>query len=619
MKKLIILLCAMPFFCLAQTTTTAASALSVNSKIERVTVFLQGAQVERKGNSLLVKGRNELIFKGLSPYLDKESIRLKGDGNFTVLSVNFGINHIDEAQKRTEVAALETQQKALTAQSELEAISVSAWQYEIASLQKNDVVSSTQNGVKTADLKELMDYRTARLRETNLKIHESNKKITNWYEEKQKISAQLSEINAKSATYTGEITIVVNAEASGNANFDLSYSVSNASWQMSYDLRVKDVVSPMNLLYKANVQQQSGEDWKDVKLTFSTGNPTYNNAQPKVEPWYLRDEPYVQIMHNTAKPDATWEEGNSYGFDDSLDKKEDKSKITVRGARDDGNLYMVDGIRVSGSKLPPAQDVEKLDIVTGGLPAGMGDVSGGVVSVTTKSGSVRLSKKTKAKGRFTGDSGFQSPLRTTTTENLTNTLYEVGLPYTVLNDGKTYTAEIRNGVIPASYEYFTAPKESSDAYLTALVTNWDELQLVGGEAALYYEGTYMGKTLLNPDNTNDTLRISLGIDKGIVVQRTKLKEYAKKQFWGDKQSDERAYEIAIRNRKAQPINIIIEDHFPLSAQKEISVERIDAKDAKIDDNTGKLTWKQTIEPSKERKFVLHYKIKYPKGWNVKAD
>jgi Domain of unknown function (DUF4139)/N-terminal domain of unknown function (DUF4140) len=661
---------ASPLFSLAQDTTAKAAALPVNSKIEQVTVFLQGAQVQRKGSTMLTKGRNELIFKSLSPFLDKESIRLKGDGNFTVLSVNYAINHIDEQQKRSDVEKMETQREKIKQQIDLENIGVGAWQYEIASLQKNDVVSSTQNGVKTNDLKELMDYRTARLQETNLKIYNSNKKIADWYTEINKVNAQLSEINAKSATFTGEITIVVNAESAGNAKFDLSYSVGNASWQMTYDLRVKDVASPMNLLYKANVQQQSGEDWKDVKLVFSTGNPTFNNTQPTVQPWYLR-------MGSVGYDDNTVSGGIS-------DANEGRG-ITVRGSRSDGNVVMVDGkietippvyetvteqilVKPARKKIvevateysnateqvmvSPAtkkwENGREIDIPAEyktitkrqpqapatfreiEIPAEYKTITKQVLKQDAQTRYVNMPTEYKAKKAKAGATfEDKSPLNITSSDNITNTLYEVGLPYTVLNDGKTYTAEIRNGVIPASYEYFVAPKQSTDAYLTALVTNWDELQLVSGEAALYYEGTYMGKTRLNPDNTNDTLRISLGIDKGIVVQRTKLKEFAKKQFWGDKQSDERAYEIAIRNRKAQVINIIIADQFPLSAQKEITVERMEYKDTKtertdykaanLDENTGKITWKQTIEAAKERKFVLHYKVKYPKGWRVEVD
>lgn len=564
---------------------TNSVATPVATTIAQVTVFLEGAQIQRVGKATLDKGRNEFVFKALSPYLDKESIRLKGEGNFTVLSVNYGVNHLDEQQKRSEVELLKTKIDQLDKQIALENIGVDAWRLEVASLQKNDVVSSTQNGVKTSDLKELMDYRTARLRETNLKIYESMDKVFGWNVEKRKINAQLAEINAKSVSTTGEITVVVNAETNGNTAFGLSYSVAHASWQMSYDLRVKDVASPMNLLYKANVQQQTGEDWKDVKLVFSTGNPNYDNTQPTLDTWYVRQEapPVSTVRFAPPVIVADKETKSIAGIAATTagvaqaDERAAGQGITYRGSRSDGNEIWIDGVR-------QRQEDDR--------------------------------EESKARADKSKD---QMPLAVAASQNITNTIYEVSLPYTVLNDGKTYTAEIRNGSVPAIYQYYIAPKKSTDAYLTALVTNWDELQLVSGEAALYYEGTYMGKTALNPDNTNDTLRISLGIDKGIVVQRNKLKEFAKKQSFGDKQSDERAYEIAIRNRHAQAVNLIVEDQFPVSAQREISVENIAYKEAKLDEKTGKLTWKTRIEGSKEQKFSLRYKIKYPKGWRVSAD
>ena len=263
----------------------AKNAVPVSTKIEQVTVFLQGAQVQRKGSAVLARGRNEFMFKGLSPYLDKESIRLKGDGgNFTVLSVNYSVNFMDEQQKRAEVSDLQTRNKELQGQIDLENLNIAVWQYEVNSLVKNDLVSSTQSGVKTADLKELMEYRTAKLRETNLKIYESNQKVQVFRENQAKITQQLMELNAKSSTQTGEIAIVVNAEMGGTAAFDLSYSVANASWFMSYDLRVKDVISPMGLLYKANVQQQTGEDWKDVKVPARAEHEKLNYSTDPIYP-----------------------------------------------------------------------------------------------------------------------------------------------------------------------------------------------------------------------------------------------------------------------------------------------------------------------------------------------
>ncbi len=80
----------------------------VETVIEKVTVFLNGAQVTRKGKTALPSGRSMLIFKQISPNIDKQSIQLKGDGAFTILSVTHQVNHLETQVKREEIAKLES-------------------------------------------------------------------------------------------------------------------------------------------------------------------------------------------------------------------------------------------------------------------------------------------------------------------------------------------------------------------------------------------------------------------------------------------------------------------------------------------------------------------------------
>ncbi|MBL7783421.1 MAG: carboxypeptidase regulatory-like domain-containing protein [Saprospiraceae bacterium] len=61
----------------------------------------------------------------------------------------------------------------------------------------------------------------------------------------------------------------------------------------------------------------------------------------------------------------------------------DGGAINIKGARSTGTNYYIDGIRVSGSP-PPVQDLEQLQVITGGLGAEYGDVTGGVISMVTK-------------------------------------------------------------------------------------------------------------------------------------------------------------------------------------------------------------------------------------------
>ena len=159
------------------------------------------------------------------------------------------------------------------------------------------------------------------------------------------------------------------------------------------------------------------------------------------------------------------------------------------------------------------------------------------------------------------------------------------------------------------------PKLDKQAFLTARLTGWEDYNLLDGQANLYFEGTYLGQTLLNTSAAEDTLQISLGRDKSIVVTRTKLKDLSKRTFLGDKKTASRAFEISIRNNKKQAINIIVEDQMPVSTQKEIEVDKQEYKEASLNETTGKLTWTLQIPAATDKKLGFKYAVKYPKDYH----
>ena len=79
--------------------------------------------------------------------------------------------------------------------------------------------------------------------------------------------------------------------------------------------------------------------------------------------------------------------------------------------------------------------------------------------------------------------------------------------------------DIENYSVPAQYEYRAVPKLSSNVYLTARITDWQKLNLVSGEANLFFENTFVGKSIIDAQQTSDTLQMSLGVDRGVVVKR----------------------------------------------------------------------------------------------------
>src|SRR6185436_16904910 len=141
-------------------------------------------------------------------------------------------------------------------------------------------------------LKDAADFQRMRLTEIYQKQMEIDKGIKKMEIELGKINLQLITLNQKADLSTSEIVVTVQAKENTTANFIVTYLVKKSGWYPTYDIRVKDISSPVNFQYKANVFQSSGEDWKDVKLFLSTGNPNEKSDKPSINPWYLRYQVY---------------------------------------------------------------------------------------------------------------------------------------------------------------------------------------------------------------------------------------------------------------------------------------------------------------------------------------
>lgn len=611
---------------------SAQTKKNLDSKIEKVTVFLEGAQVQRIAKTSLSAGKFELVFTNISPSIEKQSIQVKADGNITVLSVIHQQNFLKEQQKQDEIKEIEEQKETQTEKIALQKNILNVFKQEETMLVKNQQIGGANNGIKAVDLKEAADFQRNRLTEVYQKQMETDRAIKKMEIELGKMNKQLAELNQKADISTSEIHVTVNAKETTNSNFTITYLVKQSGWFPTYDIRVKDISSPINLQYKANVFQSSGEDWKDVKLFISSGNPNENGTKPVINPWYLKYVYAYQPRTNTIQ--STYSAGTVTGT--VTDEKGDPlpgASITIKGTRtgvsvDNNGQYRLlarpgDVLLVSGAGLEPTEAtigyggsvniaVKRLilagtEVVVTAL--GQGDSWG---SYSGSGYSTYDNKRYKKKKEETA-------INTTTSYQPTTTVYEIDDPYTILNDGKNYMVDIDGYEVDARYEYYAAPKLEADAFLTAKIVDWQELNLLPGDANLFFEGTFLGKSLLDVTNAGDTLNISLGKDKGVQVKRTLLKDFSSKRFIGSNKTATRQYEIVIRNNKQQPVSIIVEDQFPVSTQKEIEVQDRKYEGAKLDDDTQRITWQMTVNSKKENKVNFKYEVKYPKDKVLQLD
>lgn len=621
---------------------SAQSKKNIDSKIEKVTVFLEGAQVQRSAKTNLAAGKYELVFTNISPSIDKQSIQIKADDNVTVLSVIHQQNFLKEQQKQEEIKDIEIQKEAQIEKISLQRNILNVYKQEETMLAKNQQIGGANNGLKAVDLKEAADFQRSRLTEVYQKQMETDRAIKKMEIELGKMNKQLAGLNQKAEISTSEIHVTVNFKETTNSNFTITYLVKQSGWFPTYDIRVKDISSPINLRYKANVFQSSGEDWKDVKLFLSTGNPNEDGTKPVISPWYLKYVYAYQPAMNTIQ--GTYSPGSVKGrITDGKGNPVAGASVVVKGSKTgttaDQNGYYSINVADGNTTIV----ISSVGMETKEIPATVSGYSNVSLNADQKAMSEIVVTAYGLQGKVSGlqidddeNNNTQIRLRgissiknkdfkraenniTTINYQPTTTVYEIKDPFTILNDGKTYMADIDGYEIKAQYEYYAAPKIEPDAFLTARIADWQELNLLPGEANLFFEGTFLGKSFLDVTNANDTLNLSLGKDKGVVVKRTLLKDYSSKKFIGNNKTDTRQYEIVVRNNKQQPISIIIEDQFPVSTQKEIEVQDRKYEGAKLEDDTQKLTWQLTVEPKKDNKVNFKYEVKYPKDKALKLD
>jgi uncharacterized protein (TIGR02231 family) len=201
-------------------------------------------------------------------------------------------------------------------------------------------------------------------------------------------------------------------------------------------------------------------------------------------------------------------------------------------------------------------------------------------------------------------------VRTTTLE------YSIETPFTIPGNGKVHTVAVSSHSIPATYKHYVTPKLDRDAFLYARTTGWEDLGLLPGNANIFFEGTYVGQSHLQLDLPNDTLDISLGRDKGVVVERVRRKSSDQKGVLGNRRTVTIGWDITVRNTKASAIDLEVRDQFPLSPQSEVEVKLEDRGGAQVDEQRGLLTWNINLQPKASRKLGFSYVVKHPRDMPV---
>lgn len=522
---------------LATTTFAAEGERPIASKVSEVKVFLSGAQVSRTASSTIPAGTSLFVFTGLAQALDPQSIQVTGKGGYNILSVNHRINYLTESPKKKEIEELQAQIKKLEHDYNIENGVQQVWVNEEQLLLKNSAIGGHQNGLTAAQLQAVNDYVRERMKAMKVGWLTQEEKKQAIHQEAEKLRQQLSTLQSQAPRPTSEVVIEISSDVEVGASFTITYFVGNAGWVPAYDLRAKGTGQPIELLMKAQVTNNTGEDWNKVDLSLSSSNPTLGGIMPVLNPWTL----YTYRLQEQQ--------------------------------------------RISGNRTMAYDNA----------PA---------AAPSAKYEADMLEKKEDVAASYQWASAI--------TSHATTVEYAIASSFSVPSDGVAHMVGVQTKSIPATYKHYVTPKLEKDAFLYARTTGWEDLNLLPGQANVFFEGTFVGESYLQLDAPKDTLEISLGRDKGVVVERVKRKTTNEKAIVGGKRTVSIGWDLTVRNTKGTAVDLEVRDQFPLSPQSEIEVKLEESTGAAVDQQRGTLTWNMRLEPKASKKLGFAYTVKHPK-------
>ena len=538
---------------------------SADSEIPNATVYFgYGAELTHQSKVKVTPETKTIIINHLSTAIDINSLQISVPEDVALLSHKYRV-YYPQVPIVVKPAAIEKLEDSIEeVRNEIGRIeNLVGIEKEILTktglLIETTIKTNGNKEVTSAEVLKLLEYYNSKIERSKTNIYNHNQTISNLnsrIEEYRKRIKELTPPTPPRPKPYGQVILQVMNKKSGEIPVNLSYYTTNAGWTAVYDIRVNSKTNKIKMVYKASLTQTTGIDWQQTKLTLSTGTPNFGVMAPVLSPWYL--QLYVPGIY---------------------------TDLQKRAAMGNAQRNMIQSYN---------EDVALSEVV-----------------VTNAYGQY---EQKKLKDETVDPSTLQQ--YTTLNEGQLNTNFEIDLPYDIDSDGQLHSVTIKDQEIIATLKNYAVPRADKDAYLLAEVGDWQNLDLLPGDANIIMDDTYIGKSVIDPNTTADTLNLSLGRDKRIAVKRSIVKELSSIKTSGRDSKQTFTYEIIVKNNKLTDVNLLLKDQFPLSTIKEVEVKLDDDGDAQVNTETGVLTWKLDLKPGESKKVRFSYTVKYPKDKRI---
>jgi uncharacterized protein (TIGR02231 family) len=534
-----------PIFIIALLSFTGATASITikNSKVAEVTIYRAYAKETRYGSTNIPAGNSEVVITNITSAIDENSIQVGCKNNVKILSVSSKLNYLPNESEVPigKVKVWQDSIKWLDRQSRLLMKEKEAYEAELNLLNANAKLGSTTEGLKPSLLKELLELNRAKQLELKKILFDHDEKNTEIRNTIAMLQGQVNEsTNRPQGKPIREIVLKVYSSKEVSTQFKVSYLVTQAGWTPTYEIRCENTTKPLALNCRAKIVQNTGFDWKDIRIKLSTANPNQNHNRPVLYPLF------VDFM----QPDYYRRRAETVSYGDG--KKEADAPMSVQVAN---MAYVKDKNFVDGMK-----------------------IDGNAVTIA---------------------------------ENEILTEYDILQEQDIESDGQEHIIAIQELTIPATFNYHAVPKMDNGVFLLARITDWGKYNLLAGDATLFFDDMYVGKSYINPNVSADTLLISLGRDEKINIKRVKLNDLCVTKKFSNKKKETKAFETIVKNNKTSPVDIEVLDQYPVSRNSDIEVDLEEAIGAELIKEYGKVLWRIRLQPGETKKLKMVYTLKFP--------
>ena len=271
----------------------AQKPIYTKAKVTAVKVYRNSAELQNTVSFSIPSGISEIVIGNISEEINEKTIQIGVNSkNISILSSQFTSDYSTDFKMDTTNPQIKKVNDSIKIVENLiskNRIELDANKKAVELLDKNQTVLVGSNSSNVAQLTQLTEFYTNKRIELENKLVSLKTKGDDLSKKLSRLKSSLKTKEQKEAEEfaDGVIVLKLMSPTAGNIKLNINYLTDNVSWKPYYEIKTDKISAPLDVTFKAIVKQNTGLDWKGVKLTLINGNSSRNNYAPTVSPWFI--------------------------------------------------------------------------------------------------------------------------------------------------------------------------------------------------------------------------------------------------------------------------------------------------------------------------------------------